>query len=153
MVSNANQTTPDSPVNQGVHADTSEPNNIGASTPFDFAARNLTAYGRLLRRGWNDGGAGGSDSLKDCHLVGSLLVVPNLLPNQLTVNPIANVPDPTSGVLLVYIRDRLGLACHFDPPHNTATTQGVLWGYFCTAIPAHHCIESTQVDVMNRECL
>ena len=48
MVSNANQTTPDSPVNQGVHADTSEPNKIGASTPFDFEARNLTAYGGLL---------------------------------------------------------------------------------------------------------
>ena len=48
MVSNANQTTPDSPVNQGVHADTSEPNKIGASTPYDFAARNLTAYGGLL---------------------------------------------------------------------------------------------------------
>src|ERR1017187_7886074 len=48
MVSNANQTTLDSPVNQGVHADTSEPNKIGASTPYDFAARNLTAYGGLL---------------------------------------------------------------------------------------------------------
>ena len=48
MVSNANQTTLDSPVNQGVHADTSEPNKIGASTPYDFEARNLTAYGGLL---------------------------------------------------------------------------------------------------------
>ena len=48
MVSNANQTTLDSPVNQGVHADTPEPNKIGASTPYDFEARNLTAYGGLL---------------------------------------------------------------------------------------------------------
>src|SRR5664279_38193 len=48
MVSNANQTTLDSPVNQGVHGDTSEPNKIGASTPYDFEARNLTAYGGLL---------------------------------------------------------------------------------------------------------
>jgi hypothetical protein len=48
MVSNAHQTTLDSPVNQGVHADTSEPNKIGASTPYDFAARNLAAYGGLL---------------------------------------------------------------------------------------------------------
>src|ERR1017187_4415691 len=48
MVSNANQTTLDSPVNQGVHVDTSEPNKIGASTPYDFEARNLTAYGGLL---------------------------------------------------------------------------------------------------------
>src|ERR1035437_7141159 len=43
-----NQTTVDSPVNLGVHADTSEPDKIGASTPYDFEARNLTAYGGLL---------------------------------------------------------------------------------------------------------
>src|ERR1035437_622882 len=48
MVSNANQTTLNSPVNQGVYADTSEPNKIGASTPYDFEARNLTAYEGLL---------------------------------------------------------------------------------------------------------
>ena len=48
MVSNANQTTLDSPVNQGVRADIPEPNKIGASTPYDFEARNLTAYGGLL---------------------------------------------------------------------------------------------------------
>jgi hypothetical protein len=48
MVSNANQTTLDSPVNQGVGADIPEPNKIGASTPYDFDARNLTAYGGLL---------------------------------------------------------------------------------------------------------
>lgn len=33
MVSNANQTTLDTPVNQGVRADISEPNEIDASTP------------------------------------------------------------------------------------------------------------------------
>jgi hypothetical protein len=48
MVSNANQTTLDKPVNQGVHADIAGPNKIGASTPYDFQARNLTAYGGLL---------------------------------------------------------------------------------------------------------
>src|SRR5665213_910934 len=48
MVSNAEQTTLDSPVNQGVGADIPEPNKIGASTPYDFAARHLTAYGGLL---------------------------------------------------------------------------------------------------------
>jgi hypothetical protein len=48
MVSNAKQTTLDSPVNQGVGADIREPNKIGASTRHDFDARNLTAYGGLL---------------------------------------------------------------------------------------------------------
>jgi Transposase DDE domain group 1 len=48
MVSYANQTTRHSPVNQGDDADNSKPNKIGASTPFDFNARNLTAYGGLL---------------------------------------------------------------------------------------------------------
>jgi hypothetical protein len=48
MVSNANQTTLDSPVNQADRADIREPNKIGASTPYDFDARNLTAYGGLL---------------------------------------------------------------------------------------------------------
>jgi hypothetical protein len=48
MVSNANQSTRRAPVNQGVGADIREPNKIGASTPYDFAARNLTAYGGLL---------------------------------------------------------------------------------------------------------
>jgi hypothetical protein len=47
MVSYANQTTRHSPVNQGDDADVSKPNKIGASTPFDFNARNLT-YGGLL---------------------------------------------------------------------------------------------------------
>jgi ADP-L-glycero-D-manno-heptose 6-epimerase len=35
-------------VNQEVRADIPEPNKIGASTPYDFNARNLTAYGGLL---------------------------------------------------------------------------------------------------------
>jgi hypothetical protein len=48
MASNINQITLESPVNQGVHADTSEPDKIAASTLYDFAARNLTACGRLL---------------------------------------------------------------------------------------------------------
>ena len=48
MVSNANQSKPGKAVNQGVHGDIPEPNKIGASTPYDFDARNLTAYGGLL---------------------------------------------------------------------------------------------------------
>ena len=44
MVSNANQTTLDSPVDQWVGADIPWPNKIGASTPYDFEAHNLTAY-------------------------------------------------------------------------------------------------------------
>jgi hypothetical protein len=48
MVSNANQIKGRKPVNQGVQGDIPEPNKIGASTPFDFDARNLTAYGGLL---------------------------------------------------------------------------------------------------------
>ena len=48
MVSNADQIKPRRPVNQGVHADTPGPNKIGTSTPYDFEARNLTAYGGLL---------------------------------------------------------------------------------------------------------
>ncbi len=36
------------PVKQGPRADTPEANKIGASTPFDFQAQNLTAYGGLL---------------------------------------------------------------------------------------------------------
>jgi hypothetical protein len=35
-------------VNQGVGADIPWPNKIGASTPYDLEARNLTAYGGLL---------------------------------------------------------------------------------------------------------
>jgi hypothetical protein len=48
MVSNGNQATLGRRVNQGVHADIPEPNKIGSSTPYDFEARNLTAYGGLL---------------------------------------------------------------------------------------------------------
>jgi hypothetical protein len=36
------------PVNQGVHAATPQPNKIGPATPFDFDSKNLTAYGGLL---------------------------------------------------------------------------------------------------------
>ena len=36
------------PANQGVRDVTPEPNKIGASTPYDFEAKNLTAYGGLL---------------------------------------------------------------------------------------------------------
>ena len=48
MVSNANQSTRRRRVNQAVHAVIPEPNKIGASTPYDFSAHNLTAYGGLL---------------------------------------------------------------------------------------------------------
>lgn len=48
MVSNANQSTRHRRVNQGVHGDIPEPNKIGASTPYDFSAHSLTAYGGLL---------------------------------------------------------------------------------------------------------
>lgn len=48
MVKNVNQSTPSSRVNQEVHAVISKPNKIGASTPYDFRAHNLTAYGGLL---------------------------------------------------------------------------------------------------------
>ena len=36
------------PVNQGARTSNRKPNEIGASTPFDFDANNLTAYGGLL---------------------------------------------------------------------------------------------------------
>ena len=48
MVSNANEHNGRRRVNQGVSADIPEPNRIGASTPYDFSAHNLTAYGGLL---------------------------------------------------------------------------------------------------------
>jgi hypothetical protein len=48
MVSNAVQIKRGKAVNQEVHGDTPGPNKIGASTPYDFKARNLTAYGGLL---------------------------------------------------------------------------------------------------------
>src|ERR1017187_10907096 len=36
------------PANQGVHDVTPEPHKISRSTPYDFEAKNLTAYGGLL---------------------------------------------------------------------------------------------------------
>jgi hypothetical protein len=48
MVNGQNQDTLREPANQGVRDVPPEPNKIGASTPYDFGARNLTAYGGLL---------------------------------------------------------------------------------------------------------
>lgn len=48
MVNDRNQHTRRKPANQGVREVTSEPNKIGAATPYDFEAKNLTAYGGLL---------------------------------------------------------------------------------------------------------
>ena len=48
MVINAKQSTRCRRVNQAVHADIPEANKFGASTPYDFQAHNLTAYGGLL---------------------------------------------------------------------------------------------------------
>jgi len=48
MVINANQHNGCRGVNQAVHAVIPEANKIGASTPYDFSAHNLTAYGGLL---------------------------------------------------------------------------------------------------------
>ena len=48
MVSNRDQHSGRRPVDQGVSAGIPEPNKIGASTPYDFQAHNLTAYGGLL---------------------------------------------------------------------------------------------------------
>jgi len=48
MVNDRNQDTLREPAKQGVRDVASEPNKIGASTPYDFGARNLTAYGGLL---------------------------------------------------------------------------------------------------------
>jgi hypothetical protein len=36
------------PVNQGVHASSPQPNKIGPATPYDFDGKSLTAYGGLL---------------------------------------------------------------------------------------------------------
>ena len=47
-MSNPNQIRCRKPVGQGVRADFPGRNKIGASTPYDFEARNLTAYGGLL---------------------------------------------------------------------------------------------------------
>ena len=48
MVNEQDQDTRRTPANQGVRDITPEPNKIGASTPYDFEGRNLTAYGGLL---------------------------------------------------------------------------------------------------------
>src|SRR5712692_6010580 len=48
MVINRNQDTRRKPAKQGVQEVIPEPNKIGASTPYDFDAKNLTAYGGLL---------------------------------------------------------------------------------------------------------
>jgi hypothetical protein len=48
MVNDRNQDTRRRPADQAVREVTPEPNKIGASTPYDFEAKNLTAYGGLL---------------------------------------------------------------------------------------------------------
>lgn len=48
MVINRKQDTRRGPANQGFREVIPEPNKIGASTPYDFDAKNLTAYGGLL---------------------------------------------------------------------------------------------------------
>ena len=48
MVTDRNQDSALRPVNQGRPEPPSEPNEIGASTPFDFRGKNLTPYGGLL---------------------------------------------------------------------------------------------------------
>jgi len=48
MVIDRNQDTLPEPAKQGVQDVPSGPNKIGASTPYDFAGKNLTAYGGLL---------------------------------------------------------------------------------------------------------
>ena len=48
MVNGQEQNTRRRPVNQGVRDGAPEPNKIGASTPYDFEAKKLTAYGGLL---------------------------------------------------------------------------------------------------------
>src|SRR5271155_3369768 len=48
MVINKKEHSEKSPVKQGPEGIIGEPNKIGASTPYDFEGRNLTAYGGLL---------------------------------------------------------------------------------------------------------
>lgn len=47
-MNNRTQHSDKSSARQGVQRDIAEPNRIGASTPYDFEGRNLTAYGGLL---------------------------------------------------------------------------------------------------------
>src|SRR5579872_3315942 len=48
MVKNRKQYSDEKPARQGPEAVKPEPNKIGASTPYDFQSKNLTAYGGLL---------------------------------------------------------------------------------------------------------
>jgi hypothetical protein len=48
MVNDQDQDTRRKPANQALREVTPEPNKISASTPYDFEAKNLTAYGGLL---------------------------------------------------------------------------------------------------------
>ena len=48
MVIKANERSAEKPAKQGVAEDPREPIKIGASTPYDFDSKNLTAYGGLL---------------------------------------------------------------------------------------------------------
>jgi hypothetical protein len=48
MVINKKEHSDKKPAKQGAEAVIPEPNKIGASTPYDFEAKNLTAYGGLL---------------------------------------------------------------------------------------------------------
>jgi len=47
-VNNKTEHSDNRPARQGAGEDIPEPNKIGASTPYDFEGRNLTAYGGLL---------------------------------------------------------------------------------------------------------
>src|SRR5215472_14344255 len=48
MVNDKTEHSVNRPAGQGATEDSPEPNQIGASTPYDFQGRNLTAYGGLL---------------------------------------------------------------------------------------------------------
>ena len=48
MVNNRTKHSDKRPARQGAERDIAEPNRIGSATPYDFASRNLTAYGGLL---------------------------------------------------------------------------------------------------------
>ncbi|HKE29892.1 MAG TPA: hypothetical protein VKB88_46405 [Bryobacteraceae bacterium] len=48
MVKSTNELTRNTPATQGAQIIPSKPLRIGASTPYDFAGANMTAYGGLL---------------------------------------------------------------------------------------------------------
>ena len=48
MVTSRKQDSDKRPIKQGPERASSEPNKIGASTPYDFKGKNLTPYGGLL---------------------------------------------------------------------------------------------------------